>query len=1092
MKVAKRDGREVPFDRKRIENAVRAAMKNGSGIVDEDVAVRTAESIEKKVAAGGISPMPISTIEAMVFDELIERGHRLTAKAYEGYRRIHEFQRVKNTVDDAVMGIVRQSDPDKVDENSNKNARVNATQRDLIAGEFSKDYARRNLIPADIVQAHDEGIIHFHDMDYFIQPMINCCLVNLKDMFEKGTVINGKLIERPKSLQTAATLATQIVQQIASGQYGGQTISIAHLSPFVRVSLERHRREAAEDLKEMNPSAEDIERVAQNRLAREVKAAIQTIQYQINTFNTGNGQSPFLSIFMYLNEEPEYIEETAMLIREMLRQRTEGMKNAKGAYISPAFPKLLYVLDENNVPAGSRYRYLTDEACVCVAKRMMPDFISAKKMKENYQGQVFGPMGCVDGDEVISYRLDGQTHIESFRRMWHRLANRFDIKTQPGHTNDFYIDLDGVDIYDHVNGWTECKRIIRNANAEMLRITFSNGRILTCTPDHPFETENRGIVPAQNLLPTDIIRADKDSSMVHGVLPHSEDLAWLDGLMLCDGCYDRHLSVSVAMTGEDEIEQRFINIVKRHFQLDTNVVEQHRKRKGDYKDLYIRSDGTSTVVNLQCDYIARFGGIKKMDRHIPSEVFAWNRSARLAFLAGMIDADGYVNDHMRIPRIQIGSTNKELALQQLMLAQSLGMRGSIYHNHYRGQGRSDTLRYRVEFVPTAELIDRIVCEKKKAKFHNTKRANRSIALTDNCSMTNIECCSKRTFSYDVTTASEHFTVSGIYSHNCRSFLSPYVNKKGEFQFYGRFNQGVVTLNLVDVALSSDRDIDRFWKVLDQRLDLCYRALMVRHEALLGTVSDVSPIHWQHGGLARLKPGEKIDEMLNSRYSTLSLGYIGLSEAVTALTGKPHTEADTRELGLSIMRRLRSACDEWKEDTGFGFALYGTPAESTTYKFAKALQKRFGIVPGITDHLYITNSYHVNVRQPIGPFEKLAFESQFQDISSGGAISYIEVANMTSNIDAIKTLVDFMYDTIQYAEINTKSDYCQKCGFDGEIFLDENLDWKCPNCGNRDRQFLNVTRRTCGYLGDNFWNRGRTQEIAERFVHLDNRLYQVNR
>lgn len=717
MKVAKRDGREVPFDRKRIENAVRAAMKNGSGIVDEDVAVRTAESIEKKVAAGGISPMPISTIEAMVFDELIERGHRLTAKAYEGYRRIHEFQRVKNTVDDAVMGIVRQSDPDKVDENSNKNARVNATQRDLIAGEFSKDYARRNLIPADIVQAHDEGIIHFHDMDYFIQPMINCCLVNLKDMFEKGTVINGKLIERPKSLQTAATLATQIVQQIASGQYGGQTISIAHLSPFVRVSLERHRREAAEDLKEMNPSAEDIERVAQNRLAREVKAAIQTIQYQINTFNTGNGQSPFLSIFMYLNEEPEYIEETAMLIREMLRQRTEGMKNAKGAYISPAFPKLLYVLDENNVPAGSRYRYLTDEACVCVAKRMMPDFISAKKMKENYQGQVFGPMGC------------------------------------------------------------------------------------------------------------------------------------------------------------------------------------------------------------------------------------------------------------------------------------------------------------------------------------------------------------------------------------RSFLSPYVNKKGEFQFYGRFNQGVVTLNLVDVALSSDRDIDRFWKVLDQRLDLCYRALMVRHEALLGTVSDVSPIHWQHGGLARLKPGEKIDEMLNSRYSTLSLGYIGLSEAVTALTGKPHTEADTREVGLSIMRRLRRACDEWKERTGLGFALYGTPAESTTYKFAKALQKRFGIVPGITDHLYITNSYHVNVRQPIGPFEKLAFESQFQDISSGGAISYIEVANITSNIDAIRTLVDFMYDTIQYAEINTKSDYCQKCGFDGEIILDENLDWKCPNCGNRDRQFLNVTRRTCGYLGDNFWNRGRTQEIAERFVHLDNRLYQ---
>lgn len=711
--VIKRDGREADFDRSKIEKAILLAMKNGSGIVDEDVAKSVAEDIERKAP----DCADISLIESMVFDGLIEKGHRLTARAYEGYRKVHEFQRQENTVDKSITEVVRGSDPEKRDENSNKNANVNATQRDLIAGEFSKDYARRNLLPADIVQAHDEGIIHFHDMDYFIQKMFNCCLVNLKDMLENGTVINGKLIERPKSLQTAATVATQIVQQVASGQYGGQTISLAHLAPFVRVSYRKHLKETEEDLRGTTDDRKTIERIAKRRLAREISAAVQTIQYQINTFNTGNGQAPFLSVFMYLNEDPEYAEETAMLIEEMLKQRIQGMKNPKGAYVTPAFPKLLYVLDENNVPKDSRYRYLTDLACRCVAKRMMPDFISAKKMKENYQGQVFGPMGC------------------------------------------------------------------------------------------------------------------------------------------------------------------------------------------------------------------------------------------------------------------------------------------------------------------------------------------------------------------------------------RSFLCPYVNEKGEYQFYGRFNQGVVTINLVDAALSAGGDMNRFWKILDERLKLCYKALMLRHESLLGTTSDVSPIHWQYGAIARLKPGEKIDKLLNSTYSTLSLGYIGLSETVLALLGKNQLSNEGEELSLQIMHRLRKACDDWKAETGLGFSLYGTPAESTTYKFARTLQKRFGTIKDITNHLYITNSYHVNVRQPIGAFEKLAFESQFQDISSGGAISYVEVANMTSNIDAVKTLVDFMYDTIQYAEINTKSDYCQKCGFNGEIVLDDDLNWVCPNCGNKDRRYLNVTRRTCGYLGDNFWNRGRTQEIKERFVHLDNRLHE---
>ena len=606
-----------------------------------------------------------------------------------------------------------------MDENSNKDATVLATQRDLIAGEFSRDYCRRMMLPTKIVQAHDDGIIHFHDMDYFIQKMFNCCLVNLEDMFAKGTVINGKLIETPKSLQTACTIATQIVQQIACGQYGGQTISLSHLAPFVRVSYNKHIKAIKEEGKAIgiDYTEEQIKKIADSRLKEEIKAGVQTIQYQINTFSTTNGQAPFLSIFMYLNENPEYTKETAMLIEEVLRQRYVGMKNPVGAYVTPAFPKLLYVLDENNVPDDSEYRYLTDLAVKCVSKRMMPDFISAKIMKQNYEGQVFGPMGC------------------------------------------------------------------------------------------------------------------------------------------------------------------------------------------------------------------------------------------------------------------------------------------------------------------------------------------------------------------------------------RSFLSPFKDETGKYIWYGRFNQGVVTLNLTDVGLSAKKNMDNFWKILDERLDLCFEALMLRHENLKGTVSDVSPIHWQYGGIARLKPGETIDKLLDSRYSTISLGYIGLYECVVAMLGQSHTTAQGDEFGTKIMKRLRQAVDEWKEKTGLGFALYGTPAESTTYKFARTLKRRFGIVPGVTDKDYITNSYHVNVQEHIDAFSKLGFEAKFQNISSGGAISYVEVTNMTSNFEAMKELINYMYDTIQYAEINTKSDYCQECGFDGEILIDENGEWYCPNCGNRNHKTMNVCRRTCGYLGDNFWNKGRTQEIKERFVHMDNRVYE---
>ena len=722
MQVIKRNENYAEFTASKIESAILSAMRYGSGIVNEKCAKEVAEEIEKELLEdfGKKGEVSIYYIEDLVFKKLIEKEQLLTAKSYEGYRKVREFQREANTIDDAVYGIVTGMNKEALAENSNKDAYVLATQRDLIAGEFSKDYCRRTKIPTNIVQAHDDGIIHFHDMDYYVQQMHNCDLVNLKDIFEYGTVINKKLIETPKSLQTACTVATQIVQQVANGQYGGQTISISHLAPYVRVSFEKHKQNVKEEgiLIERSYSDDEIEKIAKRRLDEEIVAGIQTIQYQINTFSTTNGQAPFLSVFLYLKEAPEYIEETALLIEAMLNQRYLGMKNEVGVYITPAFPKLLYVLDDNNVPANSEYRYLTDLAVKCVAKRMMPDFISAKMMRENYSGEVFPCMGC------------------------------------------------------------------------------------------------------------------------------------------------------------------------------------------------------------------------------------------------------------------------------------------------------------------------------------------------------------------------------------RSFLSPWKDEDGKYKWYGRFNQGVVTLNLADVGLSAEKNEERFWKILEERLNLCFEALMLRHETLKGTLSDVSPIHWQHGALARLKSGESIDKLLVGGYASISLGYIGLYECVLAMFEKSHTSAEGEAFALKVMDKLAAACKKWKEETNIGFALYGTPAESTTYKFAKALQRKFGVVEGITDRDYLTNSYHVNVEEKIDAFSKLGFEAKFQKISSGGAISYVEVTNLTNNEEAMAKLVDYMYETIQYAEINTKSDYCQVCGFDGEILLDEKYEWYCPNCGNKDHRKLNVCRRTCGYLGDNFWNKGRTQEIGERYVHLDNRTYEA--
>ena len=708
MKVTKRDGRVVDYDRNKIVIAIQKANVE----VDryEQVSEETIDAIVASIENKRTDNLMVEDIQDMIEQKLMaERKYEL-AKKYIIYRYTREMVRRANTTDDSIMSLIKNSNKDVMEENSNKNAYIASTQRDLIAGEVSKDLTKRILLPEKIIKAHEDGVIHFHDMDYYLQSIFNCCLINIGDMLENGTVMNGKLIESPKSFQVACTVMTQIISAVASSQYGGQSVDIRHLGKYLRKTRDKYERHYKEKYGDII-SDEVRERFIDDRLRDELRSGVQTIQYQINTLMTTNGQSPFVTLFLNLDKDDPYIEENAMIIEEILKQRIEGIKNEKGVYVTPAFPKLIYVLDEHNCLKGGKYDYLTKLAVKCSAKRMYPDYVSAKMMRENYEGNVFSCMGC------------------------------------------------------------------------------------------------------------------------------------------------------------------------------------------------------------------------------------------------------------------------------------------------------------------------------------------------------------------------------------RSFLTPWKDENGNYKFEGRFNQGVVSLNLPQIGILAEGDGEKFWALLEERLALCFEALMCRHHALEGTLSNVSPIHWQYGAIARLKKGEPIDKLLHDGYSTISLGYIGLYEVTKLMTGVSHTDPKGTNFALRLMKRLRLACDTWKLETGLGFGLYGTPAESLCYRFAEIDKKRFGEIPDVTDKGYYTNSYHVDVREKIDAFEKFRFESQFQKISSGGAISYVEIPNMRHNLEALEDVVRFIYDNIQYAEFNTKSDYCHVCGYDGEIIINDDLEWECPQCHNKDKNKMNVTRRTCGYLGENFWNVGKTKEINARTLHL---------
>lgn len=883
MYVIKRDGSQVHFDAYKICEAINKANNayEGSDKLSPKMIDEIVEKINYKCSKLDRA-VSVEEIQDMVEDCIMSLGRYRLAKEYITYRYKHALMRKSNDLDRKILNLIDCKNEEVLQENSNKNPTINSTQRDYIAGEYSKDISNRLLLPEDIQKAHNEGLIHFHDMDYFIQKMHNCCLINLEDMLQNGTVISETKIDTPHSFTTACNIATQIIAQVASSQYGGATISLAHLAPFVDVSRKKIINNIKEELEISGATLteEQIKEIAEERLKREIKSGIQTIQYQIVTLMTTNGQAPFITESMYLNEAKNEQEkhDLAMIIEETLRQRYKGTKNKQGVYVTPTFPKLIYVLQNDNIHEGDEYYYLTIMAAQCTAKRMVPDYISEKKMKELKEGTVVIPMGAVFGKEVITYKLNNQLFVESFERAWDRLVSIYggSMIKLIGAKSEFIVPENMLIFDSSSNGFVKVKKFIRNDDYNRWNRVKFNGRVLTLTSDHPLPTQ-RGRIAVEDLKPGDTVPASK------------------------------------------------------------------YEKESDFSKEYV--------------------------------------------------------------------------------------------------------------VESVEFLGNI-----------------------------------GEYEYDVETESDRFDVSGINSHNCRSMLSPWKDENGNYKYWGRFNMGVVTLNIPYVALSSKGDKEVFWKKFDEALELVHKALLVRYNRLKGTTSDYAPILWQHGALSRLKPGETIDKLLVGGYATISLGYAGLYEAVRYMTGKSHTDPEATPFALDIMKRMNEKCKEWKEKEHLGYAIYGTPLESTTYKFAKANQRRFGVIEGVTDKPYVTNSYHVHVTEPISIFDKFNFESQFQELSTGGAISYGESPSMLNNVEAIMKVLSHIYDHILYAEINSKSDYCYKCGYEGEIKLDKNEEtgemiWSCPNCGNHDPKEMSIVRRTCGYLGNNMWNYGRTNEIHDRVLHL---------
>ena len=1105
-KIIKRNGNKVPYSPTKIKNAISLANSDIDNIATQaeiNVIYETVKNkVEKLLQEREIS---VDEINDIVEETMMRYDCYELAKQFIEYRYRHKLIRESNTTDESIFELINGTSEYWNRENSNKNAKLLTTQRDYIAGITSTDIARRFIFPKKSVEAHDQGIIHIHDMDYAAEKQrINCCLVNLEDMLQNGTVLNGITIEKPHRFITACTIATQIIVAVSASNYGGTTITLTHLAPFVRCSFYRHFKFYIKEVlgEELNSEINEDTRIdsdlyKQNQTAynyavkqvkKEVEDGVQTFNYQVNSMSSTNGQAPFLSVCMYLGETDEYKDELAMIIEEFLIQRTLGMKNPQGVYITVAFPKLLYVLEKDNIEEGSKYWYLTQLAAKCSAKRLVPDYISEKVMKEykvnqiNGEGDAYPCMGCLEGQEVVTYKLNSTVYIESFERMWNRLGKYYEVKTQKN-GKDFYMETPDVKIYDQKKGFVDNLCIIKNHNKNWLRLTFSDGRVITCTPDHPFETKNGRIMLAKDLTGNIEIDVDAESKAVIKEKPAVKtSLAWAYGVMLNGISFNEEIEVPILNNRDSEVYETFCNIMHNIFDVKLSINPSLTKNR----IITIKYDKEGNADDLAENLIELFGGKEKCNRYIPNKFFSWDNISKINVLAGLIDAGAETKDN---ETILLSSLNKELMIQTMILAQSCGMPAKLY---------AKNKNYKIEFVPTPELL-RFT---KNRRFKDLKPSVDDV-INKTCHLVKVETFKKEGFSYDVTTTSEHFTVSGLYSHNCRSFLTPdrvkenvakAINwKEGTSKYYGRFNMGVASVNIPAVAVLSKGDLNEFWKLLDNYCELCHDVLKVRIKRLEECTSDIAPILYQYGAFARLDKGESLKPLIYGGYATISLGYAGLYETIKFFTGKSNTEKEGIELQKQIMQFLNDKCNEWKKAENIDYSLYGTPIENTVGKFAKAvhkLDKDFFIKIDGKDRDFVTNSYHVFVEEEIDAFDKLALEGEYQKLSPGGCISYVESADLTSNTEVVLELLKFMYDHTMYAEINTKSDYCQVCGFDKEIEIVDNnhkLMYRCPNCGNTDDKKMNVARRVCGYISTNIPNQSRLEEIANRYVHIDNHI-----
>lgn len=1023
--VKKRDNRVVEFDRSKIVSAIQRAFIEVDGSLS-DSSTKIANTIADEIAAIP-EDKSVEEIQDLVIYDLMDTDRKDVAKAYTEYRFKRSLIRDShNTTDNAIMELLNHTNEEVNEENSNKDPEIVSVQRDYIAGITSKDVTRRILLPKEVVDAHDAGIIHFHDADYYAQSVLtNCSLCNLDDMLQNGTVINGTKIDKPHRFITAATISTQIITAVTSSQYGGISITLTHLAPFVRDSYNIYLKKYLSWGFDEKKAA----KFAELDTRKEVEDGCQTFIYQVNSMSTTNGQAPFLTVFMYIDETEEYRDELVMIIEEFLRQRFQGMKNEQGAWITPAFPKLIYVLDEDNIKPGSKYWNTTVLAAQCTAKRMVPDYISAKVMKQ-LKGDVYPCMGCIVGDEVVVYQVNNESHVSTFEEMWNSFKDKFNMVSQEtGIAGDTYMNLTGVKIYDHVNGWTDCKRLIHNHHGKILRIVFTNGRVVEVTPDHPFTVETNSktesIVYAEKLNIGDRIKIDSNFKAFNE-----------DDLKVYNPSNDEKPAIAA---------ENFVMHKSREDELLTLDLIFNYKKNTRLEFLY------GLIQTMRNDLEV----VKKGETDPRDE----NRS--------------YIDDYNKIKVIGIHYLTKDRALKIMMLAQSVGIHADIHVEDEESRHYQDL--YKVQIAPTYELVK--ICTNNQDSFWGVfsdsvmnELENSELFHQEYACVESVTRRYELRESYDVTTASEHFTFSGIYSHNCRSFLTPYKDPKtGKGKYYGRFNCGVVTISLPDLAFSSGGDYDKFWQLFEERTELCHRALRARIDRIKDTSVNVAPILWRHGAFARLPMDAKIGDIMFNGYSTISLGYAGLYECVKYMTGHSHMDKGIgTEFGLKVMRALNDKCNQWKTAEHIDYSLYGTPIENTTYKFARCLKKRFGddvfVKLDGKDRNYITNSYHTAVFEKINPFDKLIQEAEFQKLSPGGAISYVECSDLTHNIPAVLQIMQCIYENIMYAELNIKSDYCMCCGYDGEIKVVDDggkLVWECPNCGNRDQHKMSVARRTCG-------------------------------